>query len=211
MVILKKNGSLVFPHSILAEGSYKVGPGVYREENKYFSSLLGFFKKSNDNILSVLPIKSTYIPSVGDIVIGKIIEIGISSWIVDINSPYNAILQLSETISRPIDLAKIDLREILNLGDIIVAKVIVFDLTRDPLLTIKESKLGRVREGYMLEFSKNESLNLYERNIKEIIEKLKCNIVIGKNKRLLIIPKEGKTVLNAIKYVIRNVKRGRSK
>ncbi len=209
MVIFKKNGSLVYPCSLLAEGNYKTGIGVYRENNRFFSSFLGYFKKDYNNTLNVVPIKSVYVPVVGDIVIGKIIEIGISSWTVDINSPYNGILQLSETISRPIDLVKTDLREILNIGDIIIAKVIVFDLTRDPLLTIKESRLGRVREGYMLELSKEEKLS--ERKIKDIEEKFKCNIVVGKNKRLLIIPKKNEKALSAIEYIIKNIERGRFK
>lgn len=190
MPIFFRKGSIVAPGDVVAEGTYKAGNGIVKIGNKYISLYMGIFDIDIDNTLHVIPFKNIYIPNVGDIVIGKIRDVGVTSWLVDINSPYPGVLLVSETLSRPIDVSRIDLRTILDIGDVIVAKVIEFDLLRDPMLTIKESRLGKVNQGLLLEFQPSLYYSIIENRLKmieKIKDKLECDIIIGKNGRVVIL------------------------
>jgi len=100
------------------------------------------------NKLIVMPIKGAYIPRLDDIVLGRVTDIGMSGWQVDIYSPYPAMLPASETpMHRGRDSVRHDLRTIYGVGDLMIAQVIAFDRTRDPLLTTKGRGLGKVTAG----------------------------------------------------------------
>ena len=45
----------------------------------------------------VMPVKGAYIPRIDDIVLGRVTDIGMSGWQVDIYAPYPAMLPASET------------------------------------------------------------------------------------------------------------------
>ncbi len=49
------------------------------------------------NKLIVMPVKGAYIPRIDDIVLGRVTDIGMSGWQVDIYAPYPAMLPASET------------------------------------------------------------------------------------------------------------------
>ncbi len=190
MPIFFRSGSIVTPGDIIAEGSYKAGTGISRSDNKFMALYMGIVKIDPDGTINVIPFKNIYIPKVGDIVVGKIRDVGVTSWLVDINSPYPGVLLISEALSKPIDVTKIDLRDYLDIGDVIVAKVIEFDLLRDPMLTIKESRLGKVTQGLLLEFQPSLVYTVLEKRLKliELIKKkIKCDIIVGKNGRVVIL------------------------
>ena len=193
--IFLKSGSIVLPGDVIAEGNYRINEGVSKIDDKYVSLYLGMLRIKKGNNLSVIPFKHIYIPQVGDIVVGKVRDVGVTSWLIDINSPYPAVLQLSEALSRPIDVTKVDLRQYLDIGDVIVAKVIEFDYLRDPMLTIKESRLGRVTEGLLLEFQPFLVYKVLEsrlRLIEDVKSKLKCDIIVGKNGRVVVMGAKSK-------------------
>ena len=188
MPVFVRSGTIVLPGDVVAEGNYRAGEGVMRTNGRLVSLYLGIVRVTREGI-SVTPFKHIYIPRVGDIVVGKIRDVGVTNWLVDINSPYPAVLQVSEALSRPIDVTKIDLRRYLDIGDVIVAKVIEFDYLRDPMLTIKESRLGKVTGGLLLEFQPSLVYKVIEsrlRLIDEVKSKLKCDIYVGKNGRVVV-------------------------
>jgi len=185
---------IVVPGELIAEGKYEVGGHVYSVGRKYYSKVLGVAEViSEEGKVRVIPLKGKYIPSVGDIVIGKIIDVGLANWVVDINSPYPAVLQVSEVFSRPIVTSKASLAKVLDIGDVIIAKVIAFDYARDPLLTIKESKLGKVTRGTLVEITPSKVPRVIGKKgsmVKMIKELLDVDLVIGKNGRILILGKD---------------------
>jgi exosome complex component RRP4 len=100
------------------------------------------------NKLVVLPIKGAYIPRLDDIVLGRVTDIGMSGWQVDIYAPYPAMLPASETpMHGGRDSVRRDLRGIYGVGDLMIEQVIAFDRTRDPLLPTKGRGLGKVTSG----------------------------------------------------------------
>jgi len=138
---------LVGPGELLAEGPYFAGENTYREGTKIFSARVGLAEVIG-NKLVVVPIKGAYIPRLDDIVLGRVTDIGMSGWQVDIDAPYPAMLPASETpLQRGHDMGRRDLSHIYGVGDLMIAQVIALDRTRDPLLTTKGRGLGKVNSG----------------------------------------------------------------
>ncbi|HKM50062.1 MAG TPA: exosome complex RNA-binding protein Rrp4 [Candidatus Bathyarchaeia archaeon] len=136
---------LVTPGDLLAEGPYFAGENTYRDGSKIYSSRIGLADIIGNKLI-VVPIKGAYIPRIDDIVIGRITDIGMSGWQVDISAPYPAMLPASETpMDR--DAGRGDLALHYGVGDLTLAQVIAFDRTRDPLLTTKGRGLGKVTSG----------------------------------------------------------------
>ncbi|HDI74334.1 MAG: RNA-binding protein [Thermoprotei archaeon] len=195
---------IVAPGDLLAEGNYSLGSNVYAIENRIYSSVLGLAEIKDGRVISVIPLKGCYIPRVNDIVIGKIIDVGIASWLVDINSPYTGYLQVSDALSKPVDITKIQLRKFLDIGDIIVAKVTAFDLTRDPQLTIKESRLGKVEKGSLVEISPVKVPRVIGKKgsmISMLEKELGCEIIVGQNGRILVTSRNKARELFAVRLI----------
>ena len=138
---------LVTPGDLLAEGPYFAGENTYRDGSKIYAARIGMADVIGNKLI-VVPIKGVYIPRIDDIVIGRITDIGMSGWQVDICAPYPAMLPASETpMQRGRDVGRRDLGQIHGVGDLVLAQVIAFDRTRDPLLTTMGRGLGKVTSG----------------------------------------------------------------
>jgi exosome complex component RRP4 len=138
---------LVTPGDVLGEGPYFAGENTYRDGTKIYAARIGLADIIGNKLI-VVPIKGVYIPRIDDIVIGRITDIGMSGWQVDICAPYPAMLPASETpMQRGRDIGRRDIAHIYGVGDLTLAQVIAFDRTRDPLLTTKGRGLGKVTSG----------------------------------------------------------------
>jgi len=102
------------------------------------------------NYVNVIPLGGRYIPSPGDTVIAKIIDIGPSNWLVDVNSPYPAPLHVNEVPWR-VDFG--DTARYLNVGDVILAKVLMVDETKRVQVTMKDSGLRKLQGGQIIDIS----------------------------------------------------------
>ena len=91
---------------------------------------LGLVSLRNKKI-SVIPLKSKYLPKKGDVVIGKIDDVRFSMWGVDINSPYSGILPASEVFGRE----KKELSRVFDIGDVLFLRIVDVD-------EVKKVKLG---------------------------------------------------------------------
>jgi len=147
--ILLEKRQLVVPGDLVAEGDYIAGDNTYKEKDKIYASRVGIVEYETKRI-DVVALKSFYIPRMEDIVIGTITEVGFSGWMVDINSPYPALLRASDVLSRPFKPQKDDLPQVLDAGDLVVAKIVSYDRTHDPQLTVAEPGLGKITRGQIL-------------------------------------------------------------
>ena len=205
MVLYFSQREIVVPGQLLAKGPYKPGNNVFSVGQNIYSTVVGLAELKN-NTINVIPLKRTYIPSPGDLVIGKITNVGVTSWQVDIASPYIAILQASDAFLKPIDVTKEDLRKYFDVGDYIIAKVLTFDRTRDPLLTVKEAGCGRIDKGVVVEINPSKVPRIIGRKgsmISLIKSKLNVEIVVGKNGRIWIYSENPK----AEEFAVRIIKR----
>lgn len=186
LTIYVERRKIVFPGELLAEGKYASGANTYKEGDKIFSAVIGLAEIQN-RVISVIAFKGYYVPKVGDIVIGVITDYSPTSWQVDINSPYTAILQVMDALPKPIDPAKEHVRKYFDIGDVLLGEVIVFDKTRSPMLTTKGKGYGKLRGGHIVEISPTKVPRLIGRRgsmINMLKKELNCQIIVGQNGRI---------------------------
>ena len=191
MPILLEKRQLVVPGDLVAEGDYIAGDNTYKEKDKIYASRVGIVEYETKRI-DVVALKSFYIPRMEDIVIGTITEVGFSGWMVDINSPYPALLRASDVLSRPFKPQKDDLPQVLDAGDLVVAKIVSYDRTHDPQLTVAEPGLGKITRGQILKVTPTKVPRIIGRKgsmISMIKQETGCNIILGVNGVVLITGK----------------------
>ena len=182
---------LVTPGDLLAEGSYVAGENTYAEDNKIYASRIGIVDYENKKV-NIVALRAFYIPRVEDIIIGTIVEVGFNGWTVDINAPYQAILRASDVLSRPFKPQKDDLSQVLNVGDLIVAKIIAYDRSHDPQLTVGEPGLGKITRGQIVKIIPTKIPRVIGRKgsmISVIKQETGCQIILGLNGIILITGK----------------------
>jgi len=183
---------LVLPGDLLAEGDYIAGENTYKEDDKIYATRIGLVDSENKKIY-VVALKSFYIPSVGDTVIGKVTEVGMSSWTVDINAPYLATLRAGDVLDRSFKPRKDELPSIFDVNELIIAKIVSYDRTCDPLLTVREPGLGKISRGQVIEITPTKIPRVIGRKgsmVNMIKDETGCQISIGQNGLILI---NGKT------------------
>lgn len=188
MTILFEKKQLVTPGDLLAEGDYIAGNNTYKEGDKIFASRVGL-ANSEGRTIYVVALKGCYIPSPGDFVIGKVVDITPTGWIVDINAPYEAILFVSEAIDRPFNSQKNVLTRIYGVGDLIMAKIIAYDRTRGPVLTTRGPGLGKITQGRVLGITPTKIPRLIGKRgsmVNMLKRETGCYINIGQNGMVLI-------------------------
>ena len=178
---------VVVPGDFLCEGANRAGEGTYVDGGKVYAMKYGIMDDKEE--IKVVALAGKYVPSKGDIVIGKIVEISFPYWIVDIASPYEARLHMSELSKgeeRRIEFGSMN--KYLDLGDLIVVKVLNVDAMMRVDLALKdEFKIGG--RGRLIEISHTKVPRVIGRSgsmIKMLKEKCNCFIFIAKNGRIWI-------------------------
>lgn len=121
---------------LFVQGFFKNGRGIFREGNVIYFIVIGFVE-IRGNVIRVILFEGFYILEVGDNVLGKIVDVKFFSWIVDIGVFYQVSFRVQDVVEERIDLFKIDLRKIFDIGDIIYVKVKVFNEVNQIDLMIK--------------------------------------------------------------------------
>jgi exosome complex component RRP4 len=182
---------LVTPGDLIAEGDYVMGENTYREDNKIYASRVGIVEYDNRKV-NVVALKAFYVPRAGDLIIGTVIDVGFNGWTIDINAPYQAILRASDVLSRPFKPQKDDLPQVLDVGDLVVGKIISYDRSHDPQLTVAEPGLGKITRGQILKVTPTKIPRVIGRKgsmISMIKQETECQIILGLNGVILVTGK----------------------
>ncbi|KAI3651724.1 hypothetical protein MP228_003027 [Amoeboaphelidium protococcarum] len=123
-----------------------------------FSSLAGQIQRVN-KLVSVVPINQRFTPQIGDVVVGRIKDVGSKKWRVDINAKQDAILLLSSVTlpggaqRRRLESDELQMRSFFSEGDLIVAEV--QQLFHDGAVSLhtRSLKYGKLKNGTMLQVS----------------------------------------------------------
>ena len=178
---------LVIPGDILYEGRIRTGDNTYRAQGKVCATRIGLVEYGR-GIVSVIALEASYNPLVGDLVIGKVVDIELGQWNVEIDAPALAVLNVPDAIDAPFR-PDIVMPDILDVGDIIVAKIVDLDRRRTPILSILGRGLGKVEEGFIIEITPSKIPRLIGKKgsmVNMILKETGCRIVIGQNGRILI-------------------------
>jgi len=206
MPIFFEKKQLVTPGELLAEGDYLTGENTYMEQNKIYASRIGLVDTDNKKV-NVVALRAFYVPKMGDIIIGSVVEVGFNGWTVDIKSPYTALLRASDVLSRPFKPQNDELSQVLNAGDLIVAKIASYDRAHDPQLTVGEPGLGKITRGQILHVTPTKIPRIIGRKgsmISMIKQETGCQIILGLNGVILVTGKnleDEELAITAIKKI----------
>jgi len=134
--------------------------------------------------VSVIPLSGRYIPCVGDTVIGQVDDVGPSNWLIEINSPYPAPLHVNEV---PWRVEFGDTARYMNVGDIILAKVLMVDETMKVQVTMKDQGLRKLTGGQVLEVAPAKVPRVIGKSgsmVQMIKNMTNCRIFVGQNGRI---------------------------
>ena len=194
---------LVVPGELLAEDDYYPGRGTFEDDGKICSKLLGLVSLRNKKI-SVIPLKSKYLPKKGDVVIGKIDDVRFSMWGVDINSPYSGILPASEVFGRE----KKELSRVFDIGDVLFLRIVDVDEVKMVKLGLKGRGMGKFKGGVIVDIAPTKVPRLIGKKgsmINMIKDKTGCKIVVGQNG--LVWVKGNEDMEQIVKNIIKLIER----
>jgi len=206
MPVFYEKKQLVAPGDLLAEGDYVPGDSTYKENEKIYANRLGLVDY-NGRRVNVVALKAFYVPAPGDTVIGKVVETTPGGWVIDIKAPHLARLRASDVVERSFKPETTDLPSIFDVGDLIIAKVVEYDRTRDPLLTVREPGLGKIMRGQLVEVTPTKIPRVIGRQgsmVGMIKRETGCQMTIGQNGLILITgrsPKDERLAFMALRKI----------
>jgi len=197
---MQGSGSLrpiVIPGEAVGGPGLKPGPGTYSEGGRLFAAQLGI-RDEHDGLVSVIPLNGRYLPRRGDAVIGEIVDLGPSHWLVDINSPYPAPLHATES---PWRVEFGDTSRYLKVGDVIMCHVLSVDEIKRVQLTMSEREARKLSGGILMDVSPTKVPRVIgkQANMVSLFKDLtRCQIYVGQNGRIWLDGDDRSTALAAM-------------
>ncbi len=170
---------IVIPGEVIGEGDLLPGEGTEKRDGKIVAVRYGL-KESDSKLIKVIPLSGVYQPRRGNIVIGKVEMLTFNGWVIDIGIGENAFLSVAEV---PRYVNKNDLGEVMDLGDMAVAKIWGIN-ARGIDLSLKSRGLGKIEEGMIVEINPSKVPRVIGKEgsmISMIKEETDCQITVGHN------------------------------
>jgi exosome complex component RRP4 len=193
----------VIPGDKIVDGNFRPLMNVIRIGDSIISTRIGIAEAGRDGI-KVIPLSGVYIPRVNDIVIGKIIDRSSLSWDVDINSCFSAHLPAQDVFGRDFSPARDDMNRELATGDLITARIMAFDRTRDPMVTVQDRDLGKIPRGESLKISATRVPRLIGKRgsmIQTIEQATQTRVLIGQNGIVVVTGRSPEGIQLAVKAI----------
>jgi len=136
------------------------GHGAYNppQSTSIYASVFGTLERTN-KLLSVHALRARYTPSIGNLVVGRIVEVQSRRWKVDIGAPTLAQLPLSSInlpggiLRKRTAVDELNIRTFFSEGDLLVAEVQSIHQDGSCSLHTRSLKYGKLRNGYFLSTS----------------------------------------------------------
>jgi len=193
----------VIPGDKIIEGNYKPLMNVMKSGDYLISTRVGIAEAGKDGV-KVIPLSGVYIPRVNDLVIGKVIDRSSLSWDVDINSCFFAHLPAQDVFGRDFSPARDDMGRQLSIGDLIIARIVSFDRTRDPMLTVQDKDLGKIPYGEFIKISPTRVPRLIGKRgsmIQTIEQATLTRVIIGQNGIVVVTGRDPEGLGLAVKAI----------
>ncbi|HLC39605.1 MAG TPA: exosome complex RNA-binding protein Rrp4 [archaeon] len=160
----------------------KIGHGAYFEGEKVFSKYLGI-PRIDEFEINVMPLSGVYIPETDDRIIGVINSVEVSGWFVDINSPYQAFLPVSEGVEEFVD-QRTDISRFFDINDIINCKVSRVTKSKTVQVSMNDYSAKKLYGGVIIKVTPTKIPRIIGKGgsmIQTIKQATKCDIVVGQN------------------------------
>ncbi len=194
---------IVIPSQLLGDiKNKKAGRGTFVENGKIYAEILGILNVDT-NYINVIPLKGRYDPVEKDFVIGIVEEAMASSWLVDINAAYPALLHVNEV---PWDVEFGETERYLNHGDSIMAKVLQVDQEKRLQITLNDRNLYKINCGVIIDVEPSKIPRIIGKKgsmISLLKKYTNCRIFVGQNGKIWIDGNNDgiKKVIDTIKMI----------
>jgi len=172
--------TIVIPGEVIFKGDdYLPGEGTEKHGDEIVAIRYGLAEETK-KLVKVIPLSGVYLPRRGNVVIGKVEMITANGWVININTAENAFLSIMEV---PRYVNKDDLREVLDIGEMVAAKIYSIG-GRGVDLTIAMKELGRLDQGIIININPNKVPRVIGKEgsmISLIKDETKCRITVGQN------------------------------
>ena len=181
--ILVQDKEIVVPGETIATGmSFLPGKGAYRESDKILAQRLGMVSVEG-KVIKLIPLAGKYIPKLKDRVIGRVFDVLMTGWRMEINSPYSAVMTLKDATSEFIPRGA-DLTQYFGLGDYVVCQIV--NVTSQKLIdtSMKGPGLRKLRGGRVIEVNSQKVPRIIGKDgsmVGMIKQATGCNIIVGQN------------------------------
>lgn len=140
-----KKRRVVIPGEIIVSGDdFIPNEGVRREGKNIVASRFGLAEEAG-RVVKVIAITGAFIPRRNNVVIGRVVNITMNGWLVDIDAANSGFIPIDES---PRFINKGEMDQFLSIGDIVSAKI--WSITgRGIDLSLKGVGLGKLEEGFI--------------------------------------------------------------
>ncbi len=171
---------IVIPGEVIVSGSeYLPGEWTEKKGEEIIANRFGLAEEQ-DRLVKIIPISGAYQPRRGNVVIGEVVNMLSNGWFLDIDTPENAFLSLSEV---PRYVNRGELNEVMDMHEIVVAKI--FNIGKRGIdMTIRGHGLGKIEGGMIIKVNSNKVPRIIGKEgsmINLIKENTNCNITVGQN------------------------------
>ena len=196
----KDKKQYVIPGDVITTSPLRLRENVMLDGKKIIATSIGLTNIYDDSV-RVIPLSAVYLPKIDDLVIGTITTVAGSSWFADINSCYQGMLLGQDVFGRGSYPTPTEMRDRLDKGDIIFAKIANSDRQREPLISIADKNLGRIDSGELASISPTRVPRLIGKRgamIQMIESSTNATLTVGQNGLVVVSCEETNGLLKAL-------------
>ncbi len=198
-----KDKDIVVPGEVLATGmDFLPGMGTYRQGDNILAAKVGL-TNIDGRAIKLITLSGRYLPKRGDNIIGKIQDIMMSGWRIDINSAYTAVLPLKDATSQYIQKGA-DLSRFFNFGDYIMTKIVNVTTQKLVDVSMKGPGLRKLHPGRIIHVTPCKVPRIIGKNgsmVSMIKQATDCRILVGQNGIVWVSGPDGKNELIAVETI----------
>jgi len=180
--ILVTDKEIVVPGQVLAEGMGFLPAGAaFRDKDRIIALKIGLVN-IDGRLIKLIPLKGQYLPKIHDLVIGKIEDVMLGSWLVDYGGSKYAMLSARNFLQRNNQVD--DLSQFMDVGDVIIAKIYKVVRKNTVDLSMQGPGLRKLGNGRVIEVSPPKVPRIIGKQgsmISMIKDQTNCRISVGQN------------------------------
>ncbi len=171
---------VVIPGEIIVSGEdFLPGEGTRRSGEHIVALRFGLSEKLG-KVVRVIPIFGAFVPRRGNVVIGTVVDIPFSGWLIDIDYAVSGFLPIEES---PRFINRNEMDQYLSVGDVVASKI--WSVKPKGIdLSLEGKGLGKLEGGFIFKIIPSRVPRVIGREgsmISMIKEKTGCNITVGQN------------------------------
>ncbi len=175
-----KSRKVVVPGEIIVKGEdFLPGDGTRREDQNIVASRFGLAEEAG-RVVRVISIFGAFIPRKGNVIVGRVVDITFSGWLIDIDYASPGFLPIEES---PRFINRNEMDQYLAIGDVVAAKI--WSVKAKGIdLSLKGKGLGKLEKGFIFRIIPSRVPRVIGREgsmITLIKERTGCSITVGQN------------------------------